>query len=93
MDMRDIEKAIREAESTGDLPPMPEAPQQVDEPFGGESTEAVSPDVSPAPPVQAGESLTVNFDRPSFDQPQTKEDEIVSLLRDLVEVCRRGFGY
>ena len=90
MDMRDIEQAIREAEAAGELPPIPDDPRPAEGSFGVESEDA---DVPESKETQAGESLTVNFDQPSFDQAPSKNDEVVSLLRDLVEICRRGFGY
>ena len=90
MDMRDIEQAIREAEAAGDLPPMPDEPSPVEGSFGGDPQDALPAESNEA---QVGESLTVNFDQPSFDQPVSKDDEVVALLRDLVEICRRGFGY
>lgn len=90
MNMRDIEKAIREAEAAGDLPSIPEQQEPVDTPPDGESADSVD---EPAVDQESLESLSVSFDQPSFGMDEKNGDDIADLLRELIEVCKRGFGY
>ena len=87
--MSDLEKAIREAEAAGDLPSIPEEEVAVDQ-DQEQSTESAGPSRQPD---QEPEVLTVNFDQPTFQDQPGGNDEIVSLLRELIDVCRKGFGY
>ena len=89
MNMSDLEKAIREAEAAGDLPELPEEEVTV-------QNDAPIPDTNRGEERVQGrepEVLTVNFDSPSFQESSNGSEEITSLLRELIDVCRRGFGY
>lgn len=93
MSIEDIQKAIREAEANNDLPPMPEAEAATSAVGEGESLTVEFPPpqggsdpdlIPPAEPVSP----------PSFEGVgvQDQTSEMVSLLRELVEITRRGFN-
>ena len=93
----ELARLIEEATASGELPEMPGAPNEAvgvpgdsgdSPPAAEEIGEAVASSV-------AAQTLTVQQSGSSTSGPMqdTREsDELVSLLRELVDVCKRGFG-
>jgi hypothetical protein len=94
----ELARLIEEATASGDLPDMPGAPN---EPVGLTDGDA---DSSPPAAAEIGEAvatsvaaqtLTVQESSVSTSGPMKepeRDEELISLLRELVDVCKRGFG-
>jgi len=100
LNMDDIEKAIREAEASGDLPTIPDAQGDQQEFSATSPSDDSGGFGSNVDMPQDAERLSVEFVNGPNGSLNTQltptvagQDEIVQLLRELVDVCRRGFGY
>jgi hypothetical protein len=94
----DLERLIEEATASGDLPDMPASPNEaVGAPDGsGDSAAPAAEEIGEAVASSvAAQTLTVQETGAAGAGPMEdtgRDEEIVSLLRDLLDVCKRGFS-
>ncbi len=94
----ELARLIEEATASGELPDMPSSPDEaVGAPDGsGDSAAPAAEEIGEAVESSvAAQTLTVQETGAAGDGPTqdtSRDDEIVSLLRDLLDVCKRGFS-
>ena len=94
----DLERLIEEATASGELPDMPSSPDEaVGVPDGsGDSAAPAADEIGEAVATSvAAQTLTVQEAAAGGAAPMedtSRDEEIVSLLRDLLDVCKRGFS-
>lgn len=90
--MDDLEKAIRDAEAANELPDIPESPTQQ---VGGETLSVDFPDKSEENiigEIKDSEGRIVSELSFLDSSKDMSSEDIASLLRELIDVVKQGFG-